>query len=58
MGWGFLALPFTVPVNLLIVPAVLSLQKRFERHSVLHLINSVGFLLIVISVCVVWFSLY
>ena len=57
MGWGLLALPFTVTANLLMVPAVLSLQKRYEGSTLLLAVNAIGFLAVVLIMGFLWFPL-
>ncbi|MFY0483838.1 hypothetical protein ACI6PS_14665 [Flavobacterium sp. PLA-1-15] len=57
MGWGYLVLPFTVSANLLIVPAVMVLQKRFEGYGFLTAINALGLLAIMVVVSLLFFRL-
>jgi len=57
MGWGLLILPFTVAVNLLIIPAVLSLQKRYEGNDYILTVNAMGLVGIIVVVSLVRFSL-
>ncbi len=44
MGFGYMILPFVIPINFLMIPALLSFNKRFADHNFIFLINLLGLL--------------
>ena len=44
-GYGLLVIPFSLPINLLIIPAFLALKKNGRSSVNLAIINSIGFII-------------
>jgi hypothetical protein len=45
MGIGLMALPFTLLINLLLIPSILIFRKKFEESLLLLILNSIGLLI-------------
>jgi hypothetical protein len=45
MGFGLMTLPFTLLINLLLIPAILIFKKRFENSIFILILNSTGFII-------------
>ncbi|MEN9909925.1 MAG: hypothetical protein RLZZ540_3084 [Bacteroidota bacterium] len=43
MGFGLLAIPITVIINLLLIPAYFAFKSKYENKLLLLIINSLGF---------------
>lgn len=42
MGYGLITLPFSIPINLLLITAGLTFKKKFNKSIGLLIINSIG----------------
>jgi len=44
MGFGYLLLPFILPINFLLITAFMSFNEKFADHNFIFLINLFGLL--------------
>lgn len=56
MGFGLMALPFTLLINLLLIPAIQIFKKSFENNILFLILNSFGLIVCIITFFLITFN--